>query len=88
LSVAWSSIPLITLRRSLSLLGSTIFGVHIGLRFKLNQQVRLLVWALGICAVSSLAACLLFPSYGIESEVYGYAWRGVFGHKNELGRIG
>jgi O-antigen ligase len=87
LSAAWSGDPLFTLRRSLALLGTTMFGIYIGLRFSLDEQLRLLAYTLSICAIASLAMALLVPSYGMDIEFYGSAWRGIYEHKNHLGRV-
>lgn len=83
LSVLWSSMPEETLRRSLALAGTTLFGVYIAARYSLNEQLRLLAWALGIAVLLSLVVGLVLPIYGVTSV----GWRGIYTQKNVLARI-
>jgi exopolysaccharide production protein ExoQ len=85
-SVLWSAAPEITLRRSIALLGTTLFGVYLAIRFSLREQLRLLAWALGIAALLSLLFVLALPAYGIMNEPEAQGWRGVYTHKNAFGR--
>lgn len=93
LSVLWSAAPEVTVRRSIALLGTTLFGAYLATRYDLGEQLRLLAWALGIAALLSLVFALLLPSYGVVSvDTLGYygeegggGWRGVYGEKNALG---
>ena len=85
-SVLWSAAPEVTLRRSIALLGTTLFGAYLSARYTLGGQIRLLAWALGIAAVLSLLCALALPSYGISSDPLTPGdWQGVFDHKNALG---
>jgi O-antigen ligase len=87
-SALWSGFPTVTIRRSLALLGSTLFGLYLALRFRTMGQLRLLAAAFGVAATLSLALALLVPAEGVMNvEPHLGAWRGVFGHKNTLGRI-
>ena len=87
LSVIWSDEPAITLRRSIALAGTTLFGVYLAMRFAPREQLLLITMVLGLCGVLSLVTVLGAPSYGISSDVSAGAWRGIFVHKNNLGRI-
>lgn len=87
LSVFWSVAPEVTVRRSVALLGTSLFGVYLARRFSLDELLRLLAWALGIAAVLSLVFALALPSYGISQEPITQGdWKGVFDHKNTLGK--
>lgn len=86
-SVLWSAVPNFTLRRSLVFLGATFFGLYLSARYKLNEQMRLLAWALGIAALLSLFFTLAFPSFAIETGQHEGAWRGIYNNKNGLGCI-
>jgi exopolysaccharide production protein ExoQ len=86
LSVAWSQEPGITVRQSLALTGTSLFGMYLGFRYTFQEQLRLVAWALGICAVGSLLVLAVLPEYGLMSTgEYAGTWRGVFIHKNWLG---
>lgn len=95
ISVLWSAVPEVTLRRSVALLLTTLFGIYLATRFELSEQLRLLFWALIIAAVLSLGVALLVPSYGItpssanpwEAEPTGGGWRGIYFSKNTFGRL-
>jgi O-antigen ligase len=82
LSAIWSEAPGLTLRRSVALALTFVFGAYFASRFTLKEQFRLLAWAFAICIVFSFIFELLGlnPSEGIPG------WYGVFFHKTELGR--
>lgn len=83
-STLWSGAPVVTLRRCAALLGTTAFGVYLAACYTRQELLRLLLWALGSCAVLSILFALLLPSYGIHLKTY-LAWRGVYENKNILG---
>jgi O-antigen ligase len=85
-STAWSEDPSLTFRRSLVLLGTTLFGVYFAARFDLGEQVRILAKTFGIIVALSFCFALLLPKYGINHDIYMGSWTGVFTHKNSLGR--
>jgi exopolysaccharide production protein ExoQ len=86
-SVFWSVLPGITFRRSIALLGTTLFGVYLATRYSLNEQFRLLTWTLGIAIVLSILFALLLPAYGIhQNGDFLGQWKGIYIHKNTLGR--
>jgi exopolysaccharide production protein ExoQ len=86
ISVLWSVAPEITLRRSLALVGTTLFGVYLAMRFSLREQLRLLAWALGIAALLSVVLAVALPDYGVMSSPRGDALQGIYSQKNALGR--
>jgi O-antigen ligase len=85
-STLWSSDPGFTLRRSLVLIATTIFGIYFGSRYELPRQVRLLAWTFLILAVLSAACALLLPQYGIDKQLHQGDWQGILGQKNLLGK--
>jgi exopolysaccharide production protein ExoQ len=95
ISVLWSAVPEVTLRRGVALLLTTLFGIYLATRFELSEQLRLLFWALIIAAVLSMGVALLVPSYGItpssanawDAETTAGGWRGIYFSKNILGRL-
>jgi exopolysaccharide production protein ExoQ len=90
-SAIWTVAPDITLRRSLLLLGTTLFGIYLAMRYSLREQLQLLSWALGLVILLSILFAIGLPSYGLmgiqEGGVHAGAWRGVMSHKNLLGRL-
>lgn len=87
LSTLWSAAPSLTLRHGVALIGTTLVGVYLGTRFTLRGQLRLMVWVLSICAVLSLLCVIILPQYGLSVDPNDGSWRGVFTHKNSLGRL-
>ena len=87
-SVFWSASPYVTLRRNMALLGSSAFGIYLASRFTWQELIKLIAWALGLSAVLSLGFVLFLPSYGIHHDLYhSGVWRGIYVHKNALGRF-
>jgi exopolysaccharide production protein ExoQ len=86
LSLMWSDDPQLTMRRIVGLLCTTALGFFLGMRFEMKALLRILAWALAFAVIASIIAAVLFPSFGIMAKLDGGAWRGIFAHKNELGR--
>lgn len=87
LSVLWSAAPQVTLRRSVALILTTSFGLYLAIRYSLREQLRLLAWMLTVAVLLSLLFALALPSYGIhQTGPHAGAWRGIYIHKNALGR--
>jgi exopolysaccharide production protein ExoQ len=87
LSFVWSAVPDLTIRRTVALLGTTLFSIYIASRFSLKQLLQLIGWTCIVIVVSSIVVALLMPSDGVMQEIHIGAWRGVFDHKNTLGRM-
>lgn len=86
-STIWSDVPWVTLRCSMALLGTTVFGIYLASRYSWQEILKLLVLTLGLIAILSLGFALLWPQYGIQHDHFGIAWRGVYIHKNLLGNF-
>ncbi|HJP61407.1 MAG TPA: O-antigen ligase family protein [Gemmatimonadaceae bacterium] len=84
-SYAWSLDKSVTLRSSMILFASSLFGVYMGTRFTLRTQVQLLTWAYAFIVAISCIYVVATP-YGIQPGDYQQAWRGAFIHKNGLGK--
>jgi exopolysaccharide production protein ExoQ len=84
-STFWSSLPSRTLIDSITLAGSTLFGLYLATRYTLKQQLGLICWAFGIGVVLSFPFAILLPAYGKMGGLHAGAWRGVYTHKNGLG---
>ncbi|AFZ03444.1 O-antigen ligase family protein [Calothrix sp. PCC 6303] len=89
-SIAWTIAPDITPRRSLLLLGTSLFGAYMAVRYSIRQQLQLLGWAFALLIGLSFVFAIALPNYGLmtfqEGGIHAGAWRGVFSHKNLLGR--
>lgn len=87
-STLWSDAPGLTLRRSLAVMATTLFGVDFAVRYSIRKQLRLIGFSLGLVILLSVFVQILFPHFipSIESP-YLDAWNGVFIQKNTLGKI-
>jgi len=89
LSVFWSVAPADSIRRSVALLLSTIFGLYIGARFAQVRYLRLLALVFGVVVLASFLFALLPGQIGVmtKPEDLAGSWRGIYSHKNYLGRV-
>jgi O-antigen ligase len=87
LSVFWSNFPSIGFRRVIALHLTIFYAILLYLRFNEKGFLNLLTITLYIILISSTIIILFFPSVGIMSGVHEGSWRGIFTHKNTLGKI-
>jgi exopolysaccharide production protein ExoQ len=85
LSTSWSEAPGRSLKLSAMLTATSMFGLYLATRFPPRKLLQLLAWTLGTIAVASLMFGLLLPGQGIETDLHGDAWRGIYGNKQVLG---
>ncbi|WP_264778504.1 O-antigen ligase family protein [Deinococcus aetherius] len=88
LSCAWSIDPSLSIRRVFALLGTTIFGLYLADRFSMSAFLILLGRTLLLGAILSVIFVIFIPELGTHTpDGRGSAWRGIYWHKNMLGRI-
>lgn len=85
ISLMWSFTPAATLKDSITLIGSALFGLYLASRYTIKQQLQLLAWVFGIAIILSFIFAVALPKFGIMGGVHQGKWRGVFLHKNVLG---
>lgn len=85
-SVLWSISPYLSLRASLNLTGTTMFGLFLAARFDLEDQLKVVALALGMAGIASIVYALVLPEYGLMKGDYSGLWKGVFVHKNIFAR--
>jgi len=86
ISVLWSALPDVTLRRAVSALLASLYGLLLVVRYPVRSVLQMLGIALAIVIIASLGAVLLFPEWGVMGPPHPGAWQGVLYHKNALGR--
>lgn len=85
-SYLWSIDPSLTMRRSIAILMTTLFGLVLAARFTWPQLVKLIAAAyIGLAILSLMFGVLLGTKYGIHQDLHGGAWRGVWTEKNLMG---
>lgn len=84
-SVFWSDSPSTTFRRSIALVGTCLISVYFAARFRVREQLNLLTWGFGICAVCSLA--FGWFHWGNSVDDLEGAWYGIYTQRNVLGSM-
>jgi exopolysaccharide production protein ExoQ len=86
-SFFWSASPDITKTRVIALTGTMIFSLYITSRYTLKEQLQLLGWTFGVIVITSIIFAVLLPKFGQMGGVHTGAWRGIYNHKNVLGKM-
>lgn len=85
-SIVWSIDRGESIERVVAMLGTSLFGIYLGLRFTLGRMVFLLAIGLAVAAVLSIAVIFAVPSIGIAQDgPWAGTWIGFNFHKNGLG---
>jgi O-antigen ligase len=90
-STLWSVDPYLTFRRSVSFLGTTLFGLAVAARFTPIEAIRFTTRVMSLACVLSVVWVVIFPYYAVHQAsdaaqiVHAGLWRGIFGHKISLG---
>lgn len=88
LSVSWSLDASLSLRTAVTLLFSALFALDISIRYSVQKQLKLLLIALCVLMALSVLCEVLLPGIVPGGNLDApSAWHGVFGRKNELGRM-
>lgn len=86
ISVLWSDSPRYTVTHAVWLCATAVFALYFGVRFRRDEQVTLVVLALAIAGVASIALGIYAPQYSMDHTSHVDHLRGVFSTKNALGR--
>ncbi|QXT39455.1 O-antigen ligase family protein [Gymnodinialimonas ceratoperidinii] len=93
LTLAWSEDTTLTIRRSGSLGLTTAFAFWLTLRFSPKELFNLVIFASMATVLLNFAVIQVDPALGIHQAYDEFAshhagsWRGLFGHKNDFGRV-
>lgn len=82
ISAAWSIDPVLTLRRSVLVIASTVFAIYLGERYSMRQLARLLAGAMCLMMLMVISLRVVAPMYVIDPAG---AWKGLSPHKNAFG---
>ncbi len=86
-SLVWSYIPKKTFTRGIAIVGTSLFGLYLASRYSIKQQLQLLGWMYGIAVLLSFVFIGALPNLGIMSGIHEGKWRGIYNHKNTLGKV-
>lgn len=85
MSSLWAETPDLVFRRSISLLGTSLFGVLLAARLNFAEQLRLARLVLRVAAVACLVLFIVAPSYAMATDYGTGSIRAIFPHKNLFG---
>jgi len=85
LSYFWSIDAQVTMRRSVALLMTTIFGLFLACRYDWNQLIQRFALLFIAMALMSVFLALGFPELGKMQQIHQGAWRGAWLEKNSFG---
>ncbi|MTJ48422.1 O-antigen ligase [Dolichospermum sp. UHCC 0259] len=86
-SILWSINSEITISRCIAIVGTSLFGIYLASRYTLKEQVVLLGWTFTVITLLSLLFIVALPKFGIMGGIHAGAFRGIYTHKNVLGRM-
>jgi O-antigen ligase len=88
LSIMWSVDPGLTFRRAVACTLTTVFCIYLAVRLSPEELLKRLMFTLLLGGVASILYSVLVPQFGMDLDgAYFGAFKGVYGHKNELGRV-
>jgi exopolysaccharide production protein ExoQ len=86
-SVGWTYAPDVTPRRLIGLVGTTMVGVYLAARYDLQQQMKIFSKSICVAIALSILFAIALPKYGVMGGLHAGDWRGIYIHKNVLGKI-
>jgi len=86
-SILWSYDPTITKGRVITIIGTSMSGFYLATRYTLKQQIILFGWLFGTIIILSIFFSIGLPKYGIMGGLHAGDWRGIYTHKNFLGKM-
>lgn len=86
-SFVWSYGRKQTLTRGIAIVGTSLFGLYLASRYTIKKQLELLSWMYGIAVIFSFVFIAAIPKWGIMGGIHAGAWRGIYNHKNVLGKV-
>jgi len=88
LSMIWSVDPGATFRRAVACSLTIVFCIYIAGRLSPEELLKRLMFVLLLGGVASIFYSILVPQYGMHYDAGNFgSWKGVYGHKNDLGRV-
>ncbi|PHR94202.1 MAG: hypothetical protein COA69_00990 [Robiginitomaculum sp.] len=85
ISYFWSIEPQVTMRRSIALLMTTLFGLVLAARYDWDELILKLATVFLVTALISLFLGIFIPELGQMQEIHVGAWRGGWLEKNSFG---
>jgi O-antigen ligase len=87
LSFLWSIEPSKTLSASIAMIGTLQFGLYIAIRYTLRDQVRIMAVMFAISMFFCFIYGIFLRKYGVMAGAHPGKWRGIYTHKNQMGKM-
>lgn len=86
-SLIWSIMPEVTLRRVVAIAGTMLFAVGFAARYSWFWLLRIIASVYLTLALGSYVMATAFPAVGVMGDPHPGAWAGLWWEKNALGSI-
>ena len=80
----WSIAPDITIRRTVAVAVTSLFGLYLAARYKGHELVQIIALSFAILAFGSYFVCICVPHLGIHDDINAGAWKGLWYEKNQM----
>lgn len=80
----WSIDPSTTIRRTVAVAMTTLFGLYLGARWKGRDLVQIVALAFALLAFGSYFVCICVPSLGVHNDINAGDWKGLWYEKNQM----
>lgn len=83
----WSIDPSTTVRRTLAVAMTTVFGLYLAARWQGRDLVQLISLAFAVLTLGSYFVCICVPSLGVHNDINAGDWKGLWYEKNQMAAI-
>ncbi len=80
----WSIAPDITIRRTIAVAVTSLFGLYLAGRYRGEELVQIIALSFAVLAFGSYFVCICVPSLGIHNDINAGAWKGLWYEKNQM----
>jgi len=80
----WSIDPEVTVRRTIAVAFTSLFGLYLAARYRGEDLVQLVATSFAILTAGSYFVCLFVPHLGIHTDINAGAWKGLWYEKNQM----
>lgn len=80
----WSIDPSTTIRRTIAIAFTSLFGLYLAARYRGAQLIQIVGLSFAILALGSYFVCICVPSLGIHTDINAGAWKGLWYEKNQM----
>jgi len=83
----WSIDPATSMRRTIAVGMTTLFGLYLAARWQGRDLVQMIALAFAVLAAGSYVVCICVPSLGVHNDINAGDWKGLWYEKNQMAAI-